>query len=173
MPVPIVSRLFSLAALLTLCVAAVALTICVERGRKIDPLPVGAKVVPFAARTADGQTYRSEGKKKILVLFYSAACPHCRAEVAQIDSLSTVYPESIQPLGVLLGPANRQDVPWKADGPSFPVVREGGEEIAEMFGVVEVPTYFCVDDSGTIIGRSVGLHSIEWDANIVRDFVSR
>jgi thiol-disulfide isomerase/thioredoxin len=123
--------------------------------------------VVFSGKTTDGSAFASKqyAGKVLVVNFWYAGCPPCRAEAATLNSLSDRYAkQGVQFVGVNVS----DDAPtaaafertYKTPYPSI-VDQEGGAAVQLAFTASKppkaVPSTLVLDGDGRVVARIIGL----------------
>ncbi len=128
---------------------------------------------PFTMTFADGEKFECDScrAKKLLLLFYSTSCPHCRTEIINLDSLYGIFSNELDVIGVCVdrfpGGAGWGD----SIVPSFPVVVRNGFDLARSFKITAVPLLYCIDEGRVLRYRSSGENTFHADSLLVAEFV--
>ena len=103
--------------------------------------------------------------KVVFVNFWASWCQPCKDEMSSVDQLYREKQSSknFVMLTILYkdSPSNAVDL-MKANGYSFPVYADVGENSARAFGVTGVPETYIIDKNGTLRKRVIG--PAEWTA---------
>ena len=120
---------------------------------------VGDKAPAFALKAVDsGQTRaldsftRAKGAKGAVVLFLSCKCPYVAQARAPIAELHKQYGDKVAFVGLNANQNEKAD-DIKADASqsfAFPMLRDEGSKVADMYGAQRTPEAFVVDPSGVI-----------------------
>lgn len=112
-------------------------------------------------KDVDGKTVKSaDFKGKVVILdFWAAWCPPCRAEIPGFIELRKKYQnQGLVVAGVSLDQGGAAGVKkfMEKEGVNYPVLL-GSEEVVRAFGGVEaIPTTFIIDRKGRIAGKHEG-----------------
>jgi len=128
--------------------------------------PTSAPVV-FSGRTVDGKSFASKeyAGKVLVVNFWYAGCPPCRAEAATLNSLAERYAaKGVQFVGVNVSDdaptAGAFERTYKTPYPSI-VDQEGGAAVQLAFTASKppkaVPSTLVLDGRGRVTARIIGL----------------
>lgn len=108
--------------------------------------PRDGKVVDFAGL---------KGSKAVVVLFLGTECPINNAFLPVLAGLHKEYaPKGVRFLGVN---SNRQDTPARVaeharkQAVPFPVLKDPGNKVADLFGAARTPEAFLLDGSGKVL----------------------
>jgi peroxiredoxin len=136
-----------LAALCALSAAAVAATPA-----------VGAAAPDFQLTTIDGKSFSlsSEAKshKAVVVMFISTQCPYSNAYNDRMRDMASAYASK----GVLFVGINsnkNEDAATasshaKAHGHTFPIMKDPGNKVADLYDAQHTPTVYVVDPQGKV-----------------------
>ncbi|MGN6445789.1 TlpA family protein disulfide reductase [Amnibacterium sp.] len=171
--------------------AALLLTGCTEQGAQAPDLgsvdhtvdqwqhPTTAPVT-FSGTTVDGSTFSSKQYlgKVLVVNFWYAGCPPCRAEAPTLDALATRYAGKAQFVGVNVSDdsatAASFERTYKTDYPSI-VDQEGGASVQLAFAASKppkaVPSTLVLDGKGRVTARIVGLANKSVLNQLIQDAV--
>jgi peroxiredoxin len=103
------------------------------------------------ARALDSFT-KAKGKKGAVVVFLSCKCPYVVQARAPLGELVKQYGDKISFVGVNANQNEKTDE-IKADAASsfpFPMLRDEGSKVADLYGAQRTPEVFLVDPSGVI-----------------------
>jgi len=127
--------------------------------------PTTAPVV-FSGKTTDGSTFSSKQYlgKVVVVNFWYAGCPPCRAEAPTLNALATRYAGDVQFVGVNVTDdrvtAAGFERTYKSTYPSI-VDQEQGASVQLAFAASKppkaVPSTLVLDRKGRVVARVVGL----------------
>ena len=117
------------------------------------PTPViGRKIADFKLPDAAGVSVKLgkyKDAKALVVVFVGTECPISNAYMPRLAELSKQYlSQGVQFLAIN---SNRQDTPAKVaehakeNGLPFPVLKDAGNRIADLFGAQRTPTTFVLD----------------------------
>jgi thiol-disulfide isomerase/thioredoxin len=122
--------------------------------------------VTFSGKTIDGSTFSSKQAlgKVVVVNFWYAGCPPCRAEAPTLNSLATTYSGDVQFIGVNVSDdsvtAAGFERTYKSTYPSI-VDQEEGASVQLAFASSKppkaVPSTLVLDKQGRVVARIVGL----------------
>jgi peroxiredoxin/mono/diheme cytochrome c family protein len=113
---------------------------------------VGRKIADFSIPDAAGVAVDSgkfKDAKVLVVVFVGTECPISNAYLPRLAELSKQY--ASQGVQFLAINSNRQDTPAKvaehakANGLPFPVLKDAGNRVADLFGAQRTPTAFVLD----------------------------
>src|SRR5882672_1317790 len=119
----------------------------------------GEKAPAFALKTVDSGQARgldsftkAKGMKGAVVLFLSCKCPYVAQARAPIAELHKQYGDKVAFVGLNANQSEKlEDI--KTDAASsfpFPVLRDEGSKVADLYGAERTPEAFLVDPSGLI-----------------------
>ncbi len=122
--------------------------------------------VTFSGRTVDGATFSSKQHlgKVVVVNFWYAGCPPCRAEAPTLNAVATTYSGQVQFVGVNVSDdrvtAAGFERTYKSTYPSI-VDQEEGASVQLAFESSKppkaVPSTLVLDRKGRVVARIVGL----------------
>jgi peroxiredoxin len=119
----------------------------------------GDKAPTFSLKTVDSGQARTlesftkaKGSKAAVVIFLSCRCPYVAQARAPIGELYKQYGEKVAFVGLN---ANQNEKPddIKSDAAlsfGFPMLRDEGSKVADLYGAQRTPEAFVVDPSGVI-----------------------
>lgn len=147
MSIPRSSLLVALAFLLGLAVTAPA----------APKIKVGQKAPDFALKSLDGSTVKLsqyQGKKVVLVEFFTTDCPWCAKAAPNTRKLFLRYrSKGLQVVAVSVGDSAGAVRSWvgKNNYTGFPVLLDSDRKTRSAYGVSIVPTQVLVDKSGKVL----------------------
>lgn len=122
--------------------------------------------VSFSGKTIDGTTFSSKASlgEVVVVNFWYAGCPPCRAEAPTLNSLATEYDGDVQFIGVNVSDDSTTaagfERTYKSTYPSI-VDQEEGASVQLAFATSKppkaVPSTLVLDKEGRVTARIVGL----------------
>ncbi len=134
------------------------------QGGGTDPaVGIAAPNVVGADFAGDEVAIPSPGKGTVL-LFLAHWCPHCQAEVPEVQAWvnSAILPEDVELVGVVTGTnSGRDNYPpdeWlEREGWSSRLILDDADgTIGAAYGLTSYPYWVFIDADGTIIGRAGG-----------------
>jgi len=146
------------------------------------PPPIGRQIDDFALRDFRGHSYHLsdfDDAPLIVVVFLGTECPLAKLYAPRLVELSAEYaPRGVQFLAV---DANRQDSVVellyfaRSFGISFPVLKDPGNVVADMFGAKRTPEAFVLDQHRTVRywGRIDDQYGIQGGMGFQRPAVTR
>ncbi|HTR81680.1 MAG TPA: TlpA disulfide reductase family protein [Bacteroidota bacterium] len=172
---PSTQKTIALLAFVIFCAGPIALSFYAKHRRSVDAIPVGTKISPFVLTLPGGKTFTlgSPNTKKLILIFFSTACEHCRKEMNNFDSIYKQYSTILDVIGVCVDNAMDATRARREQPPSFPVAVENGIALAQKFKIGAVPTVYYIDDSTVLRGQSNGEHSYRADSERVAVFLGR
>ncbi len=108
----------------------------------------------FTLPTLDGATLTLSyilAEKPVVLDFWASWCPHCQANMPNLDALYTDYGDRIEVIGV-----NMRESPEKARAfadrldISYPIVLDAGD-VASAYGIRYTNTHVLIRQDGTIL----------------------
>ena len=155
------------------CTIPVATTFLIERRQNVDALPLGTKLPPFKATFLDGSPFvrDSRNEKKLLLLYFTSQCSHCRSEIAHYDLLHEKYRNELDIVAVSLGTPESSEALKKDLRVNLPIVA-GDSLMARLCKIGVVPSAFCIDEDQVLRCRSTGEHSLLDDEQFVTHFLA-
>lgn len=109
---------------------------------------IGAKLPPANLSMANGEKFGGEEllKGKVLIMFLSADCEACKAEIRQIAEMYPNISSQIQVYGVNTDPKEKQNALSENKNINFPLLKDEKREFAASLSVKGVPTKFLIQD---------------------------
>jgi peroxiredoxin/mono/diheme cytochrome c family protein len=137
--------------------ALIHLTASPSRGEGPAPVPIGSKVEDFDLKDTAGRSWSlggCRGQKAVVVVFLGTECPINNLYAPKLAELHKEFADKgVQFLAVN---SNRQDTPGrvaehaKQHGIPFPVLKDGGNVVADRFGARRTPEAFLLSPDGTV-----------------------
>jgi peroxiredoxin len=136
-----------LAGLCTLSVAAIA-----------EAPAIGAAAPDFQLTTIDGKSFslstEAKSHKAVVVMFISTQCPYSNAYNDRMRDMASAYASK----GVLLVGINSNKTEdastalshAKAHGHSFPIMKDTGNKVADLYDAQHTPTVYVIDSQGKV-----------------------
>jgi peroxiredoxin len=119
----------------------------------------GEKAPSFALKTVDsGQPralesfIKAKGVKGAVVMFLSCRCPYVAQARAPLADLHKQYGDKVAFVGVNANQTEKPD-DIRADAAvsfPFPILRDEGSKVADLYGAERTPEVFLIDPSGVI-----------------------
>jgi peroxiredoxin len=138
---------------LSLACLAAAAAFAAEPAR----LHVGRPAPDFSLPGSDGATHslaQAGSAKGTVVIFLSTRCPVSNAYNDRMAEIASRYqPQGVRFLGV---DANKEETPAeiashaKSHNWSFPVLKDAGNKVADLYGASVTPEVFLIDPSGAL-----------------------
>ncbi|MBS1491956.1 MAG: thioredoxin family protein [Bacteroidetes bacterium] len=120
-------------------------------------LKIGDKVSDFTIKNFDGHTYSlsNSGSEYTVIMFWSTVCPNVQPYTSRINSLAGEY----MPKGVSFWAVNSNNNESTEEvknhktekGYPFPVLKDNGSVVADLFGAQKTPEVFVVDKNMTLV----------------------
>lgn len=141
-----------------LFLAAVALAFAVPAAAQ--PVAPGAKAPDFTLPTAsDGKSVALKDllakNKAVAVIFIATKCPVSNAYNDRMAALGKEYaPKGIAVVGINSNktePAAEVAEHAKSHGFTFPVLKDDGNKIADLYGATKTPEVYLIDPAGKVI----------------------
>ncbi len=149
--------------LLILLVAGAALAYFALSGRTVEKtVAVQAGAPSFeVADMASGRIVRSTDLrgKVVFVNFWASWCQPCKEEMSSVDALyRQAFPKGNFVMVTILykDTPERASEEMRAQGVSFPVYTDPGENASAAFRVTGVPETYVIDKGGTLRKRVIG-----------------
>ncbi|HVU51684.1 MAG TPA: redoxin domain-containing protein [Polyangia bacterium] len=149
--------------LVTVLVLALGLVSAAARADVLPEAPAGPragqKAPAFSLKTVDSGQPRAlesftkaKGMKGAVVLFLSCRCPYVAQARAPLAELHKQYGDKVAFVGLNANQNEKAD-DIKADAAQsfqFPMLRDEGSKVADLYGAQRTPEAFVVDPSGVI-----------------------
>ncbi len=160
--------------LIVLCTVPVVLALYIEHRRIFDPFPVGQKVPSIEALSLDEDMSGQEGiaHKKLLLLFFTTACSHCRTEISNLNELRVKYLPEIDIVGVSLDGRQATNALKEELKLKIPILLGDNKKVKSVFRLTILPALFCIDESQILRRYSTGEHSLAFDEDLIKEFIA-
>jgi peroxiredoxin len=160
--------------LLVLCAVPIALALYVQQRRIFDPPPIGQKFPLFEVLSVDGRPFvrDSVAGKKLLLLFFTTACSHCKREISNFEELRAKYMTKLDIIGISLDNIDATKALQTELNLNFPVIAGDNEKVKTLFKLNIVPAIFCFDEFQVLRRYYTGEHPLAFDENIIEEFIS-
>ena len=160
--------------LILLCTVPVALAVYIEHQSFFDPFPVGQKIPSIDALSTDGDMFvqNSLARKKLLLLFFTTACSHCRTEISNFNELWAQHMSEIDIVGVSLDSRQATNLLKEELNLKIPILLGDNEKVKSVFRLTILPALYCIDESQVLRRYSTGEHSLTFDENLIREFIA-
>ncbi|HEX8367149.1 MAG TPA: redoxin domain-containing protein [Pyrinomonadaceae bacterium] len=118
---------------------------------------IGEKLPAANLSTANGENFDDSALRqgKVLIMFLSADCEACKAEIQQMAEMYPQISARIQIYGISVDPKEKQNPVAANKNINFPVLTDEKREFANALSVKGVPTKLLVQD-GVIKKVSLG-----------------
>ena len=165
---------FAMVSLIVLCTVPVVLALYVEQRRIFDPLPVGQKIPSIEALSPDGDVLVQDSlaHKKLLLLFFTTACGHCRTEISNLNELRAKYVTEIDIVGISLDGRQATDALKEELNLKIPILLGDNEKVKSVFRLTILPALYCIDESQILRRYSSGEHSLAFDEDLIKEFIA-
>ncbi|HEY0047642.1 MAG TPA: TlpA disulfide reductase family protein [Pyrinomonadaceae bacterium] len=116
--------------------------------RKPEANLIGGNLPAANLSTANGEIFDNKelSKGKVLIMFLSADCTACKAEIQQIAEMYPTISSQIQIYGINVDPKEKQNALAENKDINFPVLIDDKREFANSLLVKGVPTKFLIQD---------------------------
>jgi peroxiredoxin len=160
--------------LIVLCAVPVVLALCIEHRGIFDPLPVGQRVPSIEALSSDGDVFVQDSlvHKKLLLLFFTTGCSHCRTEISNLNTLRAKYVPEIDIVGVSLDSRQATNALKEELKLKIPILFGNNEKVKSVFRLTILPAIYCIDESQILRRYSTGEHSLAFDENLIKEFIA-
>jgi peroxiredoxin len=165
---------FATVSLIVLCTVPVVLALYIEHRRIFDPLLVGQKIPSIEALSPDGDVFvlDSLAHKKLLLLFFSTACSHCRTEISNLNELRAKYVLEIDIVGVSLDGRQATNALKEELNLKIPILLGDNEKVKSVFRLTLLPALYYIDESQILRRYSTGEHSLAFDEDLIKEFIA-
>lgn len=125
------------------------------------PPAVGEAAPDFAYTLPTGTTSLAGLRGKRVVLnFWATWCEPCRAEMPDLQALSTQNPDLVV-LGINRAETSQQIARFAAAyGVSFPLIVDPLAQISDRYGARNLPVTIIIASDGTVAARQIGLMTL-------------
>ncbi len=122
-----------------------------------SPELLSNKLPPIEATLLNGNVYRVEKGKPLVLHFWATWCPTCKLEASNIEHISQTY----EVLTIVVNSGDDRKIKTYMDqrGLTFRVVNDSQGMWAKQFHVEAYPTTFIYDANGTLKFTEVGYTS--------------
>jgi peroxiredoxin len=160
--------------LIVLCTVPLALALYIEHRRIFDPLPVGQKIPSIGALSLDGGVFvqDSVAQRKLLMLFFTTSCGHCRTEISNLNELWAKYAPDIEIVGVSLDGRQATNALKEELNLKIPILLADNDKVKSIFRLTSLPAIYCIDESQILRRYSTGEHSLAFDEDFIKDFIA-
>ena len=109
---------------------------------------IGGKLPPANLSATGGEKFSGEDllKGKVLIMFLSADCEACNAEIRQMAEMYPQISSQIQVYGINVDPKEKQNALAENKNINFPLLTDEKREFAASLSVKGVPTKFLIED---------------------------
>lgn len=130
-----------------------------DHEQSIEGLKEGDQAPNFTLQTLAGETVSLENYKgkKVVLNFWATWCTPCRAEMPDLQKYyDQNRTEDYEILAINLD--HRNDVQGFVDEMqiTFPIVLDTKKDAQEVYGVLNLPYTYFIDESGVIVDRHLG-----------------
>lgn len=134
-----------------------------------EPFPIGEMLpsLQLASLNLDPVVLDSTGNRKLILLFFTTGCLHCRKALLNFEVLYRRYQSRGTMIGISLDGVEETQALVTGQRLSFPVLIDPEERVHELYHIQQVPTLFYLDERLVLQHRKVGAGSIREDE---RDF---
>lgn len=126
---------------------------------------IGEKLPAANLSTPDGENFDDNALRrgKVLIMFLSADCEACQAEIQQMAEMHPQISAQIRIYGISVDPKEKQNPLAANKNINFPLLTDEKREFADALSVKGVPTKFLIQD-GIIKKVSLGRFIDQTDA---------
>jgi len=128
-------------------------------------LAIGDKAPDFILSDLSGNKVSLTGflkGKEILLNFWASWCPECRQEMPQLDKFSKSYSHKIEIIGINIRESKGQVISFvNAEGINYKILLDERGKVAELYGIVGVPTNVLINKDGLIKNRNLDVRQME------------
>jgi peroxiredoxin len=133
-------------------------------------IKVGQSAPEFTLRDTSGisrNPLRVSGADRgpVLLVFFKDDCPTCRYALPFLGKIHSALKEGgVRLFGVSQDDRERSLAFAKATGVEFPVLLDDSDyAVSKQYGLVSVPTFIMVDESGTVSNVTAGFSRVEME----------
>lgn len=165
---------FAAVSLIVLCTVPVVVALYIEHRRILDPLLVGQKIPSIEALFPNGDVFVQDSlaHKKLLLLFFTTGCSHCRTEISNLNELRAKYVSEMDIVGVSLDSRQATNALKEELKLKIPIVLGDNEKVKSIFKLTILPALYCIDESQILRRYSAGEHSLAFDEDLIREFIA-
>lgn len=136
--------------------------------------------VTFSGKTSDGSDFSSKQHlgEVVVVNFWYAGCPPCRAEAPALNALATKYEDDVQFIGVNVSDDSVTTANFeRTHSSTYPSIvdQEQGASVQLAFAASKppkaVPSTLVLDTKGRVVARVVGLANESVLDTLIQDAV--
>ncbi len=138
----------------------------IVEGTKLETLPIGSKLPGINYKTINvNATIKPDNERKILIMFFSKDCPHCKFELNVLDKNVTkiidtkLYLFTTDKNYLLSKDINEYEVLKENVNVTFGIVNK--EEYSAKFGSTVTPTLYFFNKAGKLTAKIKGETKIE------------
>jgi peroxiredoxin len=152
----------------------VVLALYAEHRRIFDPLPVGQKIPSIKALSLGGGVFVQDSlaRKKLLLIFFTPRCNHCKTEISNLNELHAKYMSDIDIVGVSLDGQQATNALKEELKLKIPILLGDNEKVKNVFRLTILPALFCIDESQVLRIYSGGEHSLAFDEDLIQKFIA-
>lgn len=121
---------------------------------------IGEKLPASNLSAASGENFDNQDLRqgKVLIMFLSADCEACKAEIGQMAEMYPQISSQIKVYGINVDPKEKQNALAENKNINFPILTDEKREFANSLAVKGVPTKFLIQDGiirKVVIGRFI------------------
>lgn len=137
-----------------------------------EPFPMGEMLpsLQLAALNLDPVVLDSTGNRKLILLFFTTECLHCRKALLNFDVLYRRYQSRGTMIGISLDAVEETQALVTGQRLSFPVMIDPKGRVREVWHIRQVPTLFYLDECLVLRKRKIGARSIGEDEQDFKEF---
>ena len=138
-----------------------------------EPFPIGEMLpsLQLASLNFDPVVLDSTGNRKLILLFFTTECLHCRKALLNFEVLYRRYQSRGTMIGISLDGVEETQALVTGQRLSFPVLIDPERRVRERCRIHQVPTHFYIDEGFVLRNRSVGARSIEEEERGAKNFL--
>ena len=165
---------FAIVCLVVLCTVPFVSALYIEHQKMFESLPIGQKFPLMEALSPDGEVFGRDSliNKKLLLVFFTTACGHCRTEISNLNELRRKYLQEIDILGISLDNRQATDALRRELNLKIPILLGNKEKARKVFKFTILPAIYCIDELQILRRYSSGEHSLLFDEDLIKEFIA-
>ena len=157
--------------LIILVLSPIAILLYFYKPDSVESLTLAIQVPSFIVSTLNGTTFslNDKGKKHVLI-FFTAECSSCRAELSNLDFLQSQFKSRIDFFAISLSSSAVTKSLVTSEKYSFPVFQAVRNSLLDSMNI-GAPTMFFVDEQRFLRHRYTGDRTLEKDKRLIQEFI--